>query len=471
MTIWKGRFQGGLHPEALRFSTSLPVDRRLYEEDIDGSQAHARMLARQKIISATDARTIVRGLEKIRKEIRSGTFDPLAQKTGDGRFVAEDIHMAIESRLITLVGDPGGRLHTARSRNDQIALDERLYLRTTIALVSDRVRGLQRALVQLARRYQSVVMPGYTHLQHGQPMLFAHHLLAYVEMLERDHARFADCRRRALRSPLGAGALAGSAFPIDRAAVAKDLGFDGIVENSVDAVSDRDALLEFLSGAAIVMMHLSRLAEELVLWSTREWGFVEIGDSFATGSSIMPQKKNPDMAELVRGKTGRVYGDLVALLTTMKGLPLAYNRDLQEDKEPLFDAADTVASSLQIMALMIPSITVHGFRFEKDLVSDFSTATDLADFLVRKGMPFRAAHAVVGTIVRTSGEQGKGLEALTLQELTRHSELFTEEALELLDPRTSVRAKRSAGSTSPEEVRKALARWDRALRKRAPTQR
>ena len=463
MKIWKGRFRGGLHPEALRFSTSLPVDRRLYNEDIDGSLAHVRMLARRKILSGDDARKIASGLEKIRREIREGTFPALTGGGQEGRFVAEDIHMAIEARLIDLVGEAGGRLHTARSRNDQIALDERLYLRTTIGAVLEGIRSLQRSLVALAGREQDVVIPGYTHLQHGQPVLLAHHLLAYVEMLDRDHDRFVDCRRRALRSPLGAGAMAGSSFPIDRGAVAKDLGLAGIVENSIDAVSDRDALLEFLSAAAITMMHLSRLAEELVLWSSREWGLIEIGDAFATGSSIMPQKKNPDMAELVRGKTGRVYGDLLALLTTMKGLPLSYNRDLQEDKEPTFDAADTLVSSLNIMALMMPTLKVHATRFENDLGSDFSTATDLADFLVRKGLPFRAAHAIVGDIVRSAAEQKKSLDSFTLQQLKAFSALFDSSALGLLDPRASIRAKASAGSTSPTHVHRAIARWKKKL--------
>ncbi len=463
MTNGKGRFRGGLHPEALRFSSSLPIDRRLYEEDIDGSLAHVRMLARQKIIASTDARKIAGGLAAIRREIRAGTFPALKGGRQKGRFVAEDIHMAIEARLIDLVGDAGGRLHTARSRNDQIALDERLFLRTAIANIAGHIHALQEALVMMARRHQDVLMPGYTHLQHGQPILLAHHLLAHVEMLDRDHQRFQDCRRRALHSPLGAGALAGSSFPIDRASVAKDLGLEGIVENSIDSVSDRDAILEFLGDAAIAMMHLSRMAEELVLWSSREWGFIEIGDAFATGSSIMPQKKNPDMAELVRGKTGRVYGNLFSLLTTMKGLPLSYNRDLQEDKLPMFDTADTLTASLHILTLMIPTVKVNGARFEKDLRADFSTATDLADFLVRKGLPFRAAHAVVGDLVRTAIEQKRDLPSFSLSDLQAFSPLFDPVALQLIGPRASVGAKKSAGSTSPTEVRKALARWEHFL--------
>lgn len=461
MNIWKGRFKGGAHPEALQFSTSLPVDRRLFEEDIDGSLAHVRMLARQKIIPAADAKKIARGLERVRRELRGGTF-PLAQPA-NGRFVAEDIHMAIEARLIQLIGNAGGRLHTARSRNDQVALDERLFLRSTTADILRSIRALQKSLVACASHYRDVLMPGYTHVQHGQPILLAHHLLAYVEMLDRDHGRFLDSRKRVALSPLGAGALAGSSFPIDRKRVARDLGLIGIVDNSIDAVSDRDAILEFLAASALTMMHLSRLAEELVLWSSREWGFIEIGEAFTTGSSIMPQKKNPDMAELVRGKTGRVYGDLVGLLTTMKGLPLAYNRDLQEDKEPMFDAADTLRSSLRIMALMIPSLKVRADRFEQELDTDFSTATDLADFLVRNGMPFRAAHAVVGEIVRTATERGIGLSALTLADLRSFSPLFDEHALAVTSAGSSVRAKKSAGSTSPAEVAKALKRWERKV--------
>jgi argininosuccinate lyase len=307
-------------------------------------------------------------------------------------------------------------------------------------------------------------MPGYTHLQRAQPILFAHHLLAYVEMLDRDYDRFIDGLRRAAKSPLGAGALAGTSFPIDRAAVARELGLEGIVENSIDAVSDRDALLEYLASAAIAMMHLSRLAEELVLWSSREWSFIEISDSFATGSSIMPQKKNPDMAELVRGKTGRVYGDLMALLTVMKGLPLAYNRDMQEDKEPLFDAADTLAGSLQILALVLQSVVVHEKRFEAELQSDFLVATELADYLVRKGLPFRKAHAIVGSIVQHCGQAGAALQSLSLEKYRTFSPVFDQDVIAVLEPRASLAAKKSAGSTSPAEVSKAIRRWKRKLR-------
>jgi argininosuccinate lyase len=471
MNVWKGRFSGTLDPRALEFSSSLSVDQRLYDEDIRGSIAHVSMLGRRNIIPAAQARRIVGALKKVRREMaaegrsnHSSTPKGRSRKREEERFVAEDIHMAVESRLIRKLGETGGRLHTGRSRNDQIALDERLYLQGTIALTTARIRGLQRVLVALAAKHQKVLMPGYTHLQRAQPILFAHHLLAYVEMLDRDYGRFLDALRRAAKSPLGSGALAGTSFPIDRASVAKELGLEGIVENSIDAVSDRDSLLEFISSAAITMMHLSRMAEELVLWSSREWQFIEMSDAFATGSSIMPQKKNPDMAELVRGKTGRVYGDLMALLTVMKGLPLAYNRDMQEDKEPLFDAADTVNGSLQIMALMLQTITVHEDRFEAELQSDFLVATELADYLVRKGLPFRKAHAVVGSIVQHCVKSGGTLQSLSLDRYRSFSPLFEKDLIAVLGPRASLDAKRSAGSTSPAEVSKAIRRWKGKLR-------
>jgi len=466
MSVWKGRFSGKLDPRALDFSSSLKVDRRLYDEDIRGSIVHVSMLGRRKILPVAEAKSIVRALKLIRQEIAT-ELSGAQGRTGRGgsdRFVGEDIHMAIESRLMARLGETGGKLHTARSRNDQIALDERLYLQKAIALTTARIRNLQRVLIGLAQRHQRVLMPGYTHLQRAQPILFAHHLLAYVGMLNRDYERFIDGLRRAAKSPLGAGALAGTSFPIDRTSVAKELGLEGIVENSIDAVSDRDALLEFISSAAITMMHLSRLAEELVLWSSREWDFIEMSDAFATGSSIMPQKKNPDMAELVRGRTGRVYGDLMALLTVMKGLPLAYNRDMQEDKEPLFDAADTLNGSLQIMALMLKKMTVHKDRFEVELRSDFLVATELADYLVRKGMPFRKAHAVVGNIVQDCVQSKASLQSLSLEKYRAYSALFDKDVLPVLEPRASLAAKRSAGSTSPAEVSKALRRWRAKLR-------
>jgi argininosuccinate lyase len=460
----KARFRAPLDGEALAFSTSLPVDKRLYREDIAGSIAHVRMLARQGIITSPDARAIAAGLKTILGEIEADRSVPSAPRAS-GRFVSEDIHMAIEARLTAMIGPAGGLLHTGRSRNDQVALDERLYLVRTGAEIIRAITGFQRSLVGLAGRYADVIMPGYTHLQRAQPILFPHHLLAYAEMAERDRGRFADGLRRASRSPLGAGALGGTSFPIDRRRVARELGLAGIEQNSIDAVSDRDSLVEFVAACAITMMHLSRCAEDLILWSSEEWRFVSIGEAFTTGSSIMPQKKNPDMAELVRGKTGRVYGDLIALLTVMKGLPLAYNRDMQEDKEPLFDAAETTLRSLRIMARMLPTVNVDRTRFEKEMAGSFLMATELADYLARKGLPFRQAHAVVGAVVAECSAQGILLSELPLASYRRHAKEFGADLYRDLDPQRSVRQKRSEGSTSPVEVRKALARWKRRLQR------
>ncbi len=458
MVVWKGRFRGRLDPEALAFSSSLPVDRRLYEEDIEGSIAHVRMLARQKILQRGEALRIEKALKQICAEIAKGKFDPAP---GEGRFVADDVHMAIEQRLMEKIGPLGGKLHTARSRNDQVALDERLYLRKTTAALQNGIRQVQRALVESAEKHTDVLMPGYTHLQRAQPILLAHHLLSYVSMLERDHGRFADCARRANQSPLGAAAMAGTSFPIDREYAARLLKFEGIVENSIDAVSDRDMLIEFVGACAITMMHLSRFAEDMILWSSEEWHFAEIGEEFTTGSSIMPQKKNPDMAELIRGKAGRVFGDLIGLLTVLKGLPLSYNRDLQEDKEPLFDAADTLARSLSIFAAMYRSVQFSPRRFEGE--ADHLLATDLADYLVRRGMPFREAHAVVGAIVRESVRRNCSLKELPLKFYRRHSKLFDESLWQLLDVRVSLQLKQSKGSTAPKEVERALRQWRRRL--------
>ena len=461
----RGRFRAPLDPAALTYSTSLPVDRQLYREDIAGSVAHVTMLARQGIVPAADARRIVAALREIEKEIAAGRLSLEARRRGRNRLGADDIHMAIEQRLREKLGPRAGAVHTARSRNDQVALDERLYLRRKVAETVDGLRSLQRAFVTLARRYEDVIMPGYTHLQRAQPLLLAHHLLAYVEMLQRDVERFRGMLPRINRSPLGAAALAGTSFPIDRHVVADLLGMDGIVENSVDAVSDRDALIEFVGACAIVMMHLSRCGEELVIWSSQEWCFVSIGDAFTTGSSIMPQKKNPDIAELVRGKTGRVYGDLMALLTVMKGLPLAYNRDMQEDKEFLFDAADTVASSLGVMAKMLRTVKFRRDRFDAELEGDPLLATEIADYLVGRGMPFRTAHGITGEIVRACGDAGRALSTLTLKEFRHYAKEFDRGVLALLSPRASLAAKRSRGSTSPAEVRSALTRWESRLRR------
>jgi argininosuccinate lyase len=373
--------------------------------------------------------------------------------------------MAIESMLRSMIGERGGALHTARSRNDQVALDERLYLAATVKRILGEIRKCQRAFVRLARRNSDVVMPGYTHLQRGQPVLLAHHLLAYVEMLERDRERFADARARIERSPLGAGALAGASFPIDRRMVARSLGMRGILENSIDAVSDRDVQIEFLSVCAITMMHLSRCAEELVIWSSREWHFAELGEAYTTGSSIMPQKRNPDMAELIRGKTGRVYGNLIALLTVMKGLPLAYNRDMQEDKVPLFDSADTLEQCLRILAGMLRTTQFNKLRFDEELKSDFLLATELADYLARKGVPFRKAHTIVGGIVLFCEQQRLGLADLRLKEYKRFSRKFDADLYLVLHPESSIASKRSEGSTAPRKVAKALLKWERKLRR------
>ena len=463
MKIWHGRFRAPLDPEALTFSSSLPIDKRLYREDIDGSLAHVAMLAKCKIVTQREARRIRTALLQIRRDIESGGFQLEVKKAGQTRFVAEDVHMAIEARLIEKVGAIGGKLHTARSRNDQVALDERLFLRRAIADIAKQIKRLQKVLVAKSKRYERVMMPGYTHLQRAQPVLLAHHLLAYVSMLDRDRERFADCIKRVNRSPLGGSALAGTSFPIDRRFTAYALRFGDIIDNSMDAVSDRDVQLEFLAACSITMMHLSRLSEEVVLWNSREWHFVEIGDAFTTGSSIMPQKKNPDIAELVRGKTGRVYGDLVALLTIMKGLPLTYNRDMQEDKEPLFDAADTVRDCLSISASMMKTVRFNEDRFEEEMQSDALVATELADYLVRKGLPFRKAHATVGAIVQACVRKKIPLNKLPIVEYKRHSKLFSKDIYSILDPRSSLSNKRSAGSTSPKEVRKAIRRWRQTL--------
>ncbi|HMK38840.1 MAG TPA: argininosuccinate lyase, partial [Bacteroidota bacterium] len=448
---------------ALRFSSSLDIDRRLAREDIEGSIAHIGMLAAQKIVSGADARKITRALKTIRREAAAGNARWLRIDDRSGRFTSEDIHMAVEHRLIALTGGVGGKLHTARSRNDQVALDVRLFLRGRIDGIAGLIRAVQGAFVGRAHAFRDVMMPAYTHLQRAQPVLLDHHLLAYVEMFERDRERFLDCRKRVDRSPLGAAAVAGTSFPIDRKKTARALGMGGIIANSIDAVSDRDVLVEFISASAITMMHASRIAEELVLWSSKEWRFADIGESFTTGSSIMPQKKNPDMAELIRGKTGRVYGDLMALLTVMKGLPLAYNRDMQEDKEPLFDAADTVGSSLDVLARMMATVKFDGERFEEELNGDQLLATELADYLVRKGIPFREAHGIVGDLVALSAARGCSLGELPLREYTRRSTAFSGDVALLLDARTSLAMKKSSGSTSPEEVDRALRLWKRRL--------
>ncbi len=382
--LWGGRFKEPLAEIALNFSSSIEFDKYLYEEDIAGSIAHVEMLASVKVLTASESKRICTALKAIRKEIKDGKLKLSLDY--------EDVHSAIEQRLTQKIGALGGKLHTARSRNDQIALDERLFLRSAILEIKKLVTNLQRVLLNKAEKNYGVLMPGYTHTQRAQAIMLSHHLLAYINMLERDFERLQDCTKRLNKSPLGAAAFAGTPFPINRAMVARKLGFDGIVENSIDAVSDRDYILEFISACSLMMMHLSRCAEELVLWTTKEFSFAQISDAYTTGSSIMPQKKNPDMAELVRGKTGRVYGALMNLLTTMKGLPLAYNRDMQEDKQPMFETVKTTRESLLVLAHVLVHTTFDKFHMEEELRTDFLTATDMADYLVTKGIPFREAH-------------------------------------------------------------------------------
>jgi argininosuccinate lyase len=437
----------GLDPRALAYSASIAFDRRLYRHDIAASIAHARMLAKQGIIAGDDAESIVRGLEDIRDEIERGDF-PFREDL-------EDIHLNIEVRLREKIGEAAGRLHTARSRNDQIATDMRLFVMDACDDVVSALRGLQSAILDLAEAHRDVIMPGYTHLQRAQPVVLAHHLLAYFEMLNRDAGRFIDCRSRADELPLGSGALAGVPYPLDREFVASDLGFSSVSRNSIDAVADRDFVVEFQAAAATTMMHVSRLAEEIVLWSSDEFGFVRLPDDFATGSSIMPQKRNPDIAELARGRTGRVYGNLIAILTTLKGLPLAYNRDLQEDKQPLFDTVDTLLPTLDVLAAMLPALNIDAERAEQAAAGSYTLATDLADYLVRKGVPFREAHQAVADLVRHAESAGKGLNELSLEEFRRYSRLF-EEDVSGIDVRSSLAARDLPGATAPARVAEAV---------------
>jgi argininosuccinate lyase len=445
---WAGRMTEPTDRLVEEFTTSFPFDRRLYAYDIAGSIAHCEMLAKQRIIPRRDAMRIVVALHQIQKEFDGGTF---RVRAGD-----EDVHMAIERRLIEKIGATGGKLHTARSRNDQVALDLRLLLRDEAQSIVSLLRRLRRTLASVAKRHREVIMPGYTHLQPAQPVLFAHHCLAYAEMLERDEGRFTDCLRRIDVLPLGSGALAGTTFPIDRADVARHLGFHAVSANSMDAVSDRDFAAEFLAAAAIAGMHLSRLAEDLVLWSSQEFRFIELPDAFATGSSMMPQKKNPDIAELVRGRTGRLYGNLVALLTTLKGLPLTYNRDLQEDKEPVFDSVDTLKGSLTILSALLPQLRINRERMRAAATAGYILATELADYLTGKGVPFRDAHAIVGAIVRHCLTENVTLEALALPQLRRFSTHFKPDVKTWLSAEAAVRRRRAVGGTSPGNVQRQL---------------
>ena len=432
-----------------RFNASIGFDCKLLEVDIDASVVHARALHRAGVLDGDEERLLVEGLGRVREELaaREGEFDP----------GLEDIHMAVEKRLAELVGPLGGKLHTGRSRNDQVSVDERLYLRRAIAAVRRRIRRLQTVLVAAAETHIDVVLPGYTHLQQAQPILWSHYALSLFWMLERDDGRLQDTWKRADLMPLGAGALAGSAFPLDRDFMARELGFSRVAPNSLDAVSDRDFLLECLAALSILMMHLSRFCEDLIIWSAAEFGFVELADAFATGSSMMPQKKNPDSLELIRGKTGRVYGDLVGLLTTMKGIPLTYAKDMQEDKEPCFDALDTVAVCLDVFTAVWQTMELRPERMAQALDANV-LATDLADYLVRQGTPFREAHRIVGGLVRRASESGRSLADLRLEELRRHSEAFGEEALELSGARKSLELRNIEGGTGPGAVRAQLER-------------
>jgi argininosuccinate lyase len=442
--LWGGRFTCATADSVVAFTASIDVDSRLYRHDIAGSIAHAKMLARQRIISARDAHKIVRGLKAVQREIEAGKF---VFSSAD-----EDIHMNIERRLTEKIGAAGGKLHTARSRNDQVALDMRLYLREEVTLIVQALQALQRELARAAKRHIDVIMPGYTHLQRAQPVLFSHHLLAYYDMFERDGARFSDCLERINVLPLGAGALAGTTFPIDRGYVAQLLNFPEVSKNSIDTVADRDFILEFLAAAAILFVHLSRLAEELVLWSSQEFAFIELPDRYCTGSSMMPQKKNPDVPELIRGKTGRVFGHLHALLTIMKGLPLAYNRDLQEDKIPLFDTVDTVKATLNIVRELIAGMKARKDNMLAAAQDGLMNATDLADYLVGRGVPFRAAHAVAGKVVQHCLSQGRRIEELPLAELKRFSAKIEKDVYRYLSAEAAVGRRRAIGGTARSNV-------------------
>lgn len=442
--MWGGRFTKAEEKNALDFNASISYDCRMYREDIAGSIAHAKMLAAHGIISKEDQEKITKGLLSIKKEIDEGTF-PFSVEL-------EDIHMNIEKHLTEEIGDAGARLHTARSRNDQCALDLHMYMKRNIARLSEKLIAVLEALLAASKKYQDVILPGYTHMQRAQPVLFAHHMLAYFAMLERDFKRLEDCYDMCDMSPIGACALAGTTYPTHPEEEANDLHFASVYGNSLDAVSDRDYLLQFLSFASICAMHLSRLSEEFIYWSTSEFQFIELDDGYSTGSSIMPQKKNPDMCELIRGKTGRVYGHLIGLLTVMKGLPLAYDKDMQEDKEGVFDALDTLYFALDIYAGMISTMTVNGDHTREVLESDFSNATDMADYLAKKGLPFRQAHAVVGNAVHYCIEHHKVLLDLSMEEFRSMSPLFEEDIKEALSIENCVKNRESYGGTGPKSV-------------------
>ena len=456
---WAGRFTESTHAVVERFTSSLPFDQQLFEYDILGSLAHCQTLEKAKILTRAECRSLMRGLRRVRTELRERRF-PFADSD-------EDIHMAVERRVTELIGPVGGKLHTGRSRNDQVTLDLRLYLRDHLQMVTLRLQGLQRAFLQQARQTTDVILPGYTHLQRAQPVLLAHHFLAYVEMLERDRARVQDAYKRVNVMPLGSGALAGTNYPLDRAFTAKVLGFPALTRNSMDAVSDRDYVAETLGVLSIIMMHLSRLSEELVLWSSEEFSFVDLPDGFCTGSSMMPQKKNPDVPELIRGKTGRVYGHLFSIMTTLKGLPLSYNRDLQEDKEPLFDAMETVLECLTVSAELIQRLQIRRDVLTDTLQSGFVLATELADYLVQKGVPFRDAHRVVGQLVRHCTEHKVTLHDLSFADLKTVSPHFSQDAMACLTLEGAIDRKTQIGGTSRKQVVRQMHAWESRLAKRS----
>ena len=455
MSLWNGRFKQKTNELSVDFSESVSYDQRLYAHDIRASITHVRMLARAGIIPVKEKDSIVNELNQIKKEIDAGGFQFSKEY--------EDVHMNIERYLIDKLGERGARVHTARSRNDQVATDVRLYVRDEIQSIVSLIEQLQVSLISLSERHHLVIMPGLTHLQHAQPVLFSHHLLAYTEMFQRDKSRLEDCKARLNYLPLGAGALAGTTLSIDRDWVASELGFDGIMRNSMDAVSDRDFAIELLAGLSIFMMHISRISEDIIFWMSQECLFIELGDEFCTGSSLMPQKKNPDMAELSRGKTGRVYGNLIALMTVMKGLPLCYNRDMQEDKEPLFDSIDTVKMVLSIYAPMLQSIKLKEERMIEAASDPLLMATDLVEWLVGIGIPFRTAHHKVGKLVALCQSKGIKLNDLTLEKMKEAIPEATEVCLELFSPEKSVQCRNSTGGTSPEQVKKQISFWKRQL--------
>jgi len=448
MKLWGGRFEKQTAQEVDDFNSSIHFDCRMYRQDIQGSIAHAKMLGKQNIISQEDATKICQGLEEILRDIEEGKVKFSVSN--------EDIHMNIESLLIERIGEVGKKLHTGRSRNDQVALDIRMYIREVIDQMTKQLISLEYTIIDIAEKHITTIMPGYTHLQKAQPITLAHHMMAYFEMFRRDIERFQDCRKRVNVMPLGSGALAGTTYPLDREWVAQELGFASITQNSLDGVSDRDFAIEFLACASILMMHYSRFCEELIIWSSHEFQFVEMDDAYSTGSSIMPQKKNPDVAELIRGKTGRVYGDLIALLTVMKSLPLAYNKDMQEDKEALFDAVDTIVKCTNVFEGMLRTVKFKPENMYRQASLGFTNATDAADYLVKKGLPFRSAHEVVGRIVLYCIKEGKSLLDLSLDEFKKFSSVFEEDVFEALSLETCVNERKVAGGPSPSSMQSAI---------------